>query len=65
MLSLMLEFRVWSQSRPAHESQLCGEKVLVECEEIERRELEQERARESLLGFINSVRNALAALHNL
>lgn len=98
MLSLMLEFRVWSECRPRHENDVHGAKLLADLDVIENREIEQgqllffvarhvlcsgvctigfteshrspllcqlENARQSLVTFLSSIRQALNALTRL
>jgi len=41
MLELMVEFRVWAESRPTHENEVHSAKLISDLDAIEERELKQ------------------------
>jgi len=62
MLELMVEFRVWAESRPAHENEIHSAKLISDLDAIEERELNQENTRLSLVRFLATIQQALNAL---
>lgn len=62
LLDLVLEFHAWAASKPTHEHEKATELLEKEVNFIIEKEKTQEQTRAMLLGFIKSVRSALATL---
>lgn len=65
MLSLMLEFRVWSECRPRHENDAHGAKLLADLDVIENREIEQGQCLSSLHVTYNAMVSVLLDLRRV